>query len=89
MVKDGDAKTRREHVEHFLETLRDTDLADQLRLLRLADADELEDVLQARDREIQTEEAVVRIQRVPAEDNNGSAANRSNACDPLHASRRV
>ncbi|KAE8889646.1 hypothetical protein PF005_g18607 [Phytophthora fragariae] len=44
-IKDGDLKARLEHVEHFIETLGDPDLADQLTLLRLADADQLEDVL--------------------------------------------
>ncbi|KAE9282870.1 hypothetical protein PR003_g27290, partial [Phytophthora rubi] len=49
-IKDGDLKARLEHVEHFIETLGDPDLADQLMLLRLADADQLEDVLRARER---------------------------------------
>ncbi|KAE8892531.1 hypothetical protein PF003_g23166 [Phytophthora fragariae] len=49
-IKDGDSKGRLEHVEHFIETLGDPDLADQLTLLRLADADQLEDVLRARER---------------------------------------
>ncbi|GMF29865.1 unnamed protein product [Phytophthora lilii] len=41
---------RREHVEHFIETLDDRDLADQLALLRIPDADALEDTLRARQR---------------------------------------
>ncbi|KAE9027647.1 hypothetical protein PR001_g11925, partial [Phytophthora rubi] len=49
-IKDGDSKTRREHVEHFIETLGDPDLADRLTLLRLNDVDDLEEVLRARDR---------------------------------------
>ncbi|KAE9113402.1 hypothetical protein PF010_g10078 [Phytophthora fragariae] len=49
-IKDGDSKARLEHVEHFIETLGDPDLVDQLMLLRLADADQLEDVLRARER---------------------------------------
>ncbi|EGZ05351.1 hypothetical protein PHYSODRAFT_342494, partial [Phytophthora sojae] len=49
-IKDGDSKARREHVEHFIETLGDPELADQLTLLRLADADDLEEVLRARER---------------------------------------
>ncbi|KAE9263981.1 hypothetical protein PR003_g32959, partial [Phytophthora rubi] len=49
-IKDGDSKTRREHVEHFIETLGDPDLADELTLLRLNDVDDLEEVLRARDR---------------------------------------
>ncbi|OWY96346.1 hypothetical protein PHMEG_00033405 [Phytophthora megakarya] len=43
-------KDRREHVDHFIETLEDPDLADRLTLLRLSDADDLEEVLRARDR---------------------------------------
>ncbi|KAE8988836.1 hypothetical protein PR002_g21634 [Phytophthora rubi] len=49
-IKDGDSKARLEHVEHFIETLGGPDLADQFMLLRLADADQLEDVLRARER---------------------------------------
>ncbi|KAE9072333.1 hypothetical protein PF007_g26219 [Phytophthora fragariae] len=49
-IKDGDSKTRREHVEHFIETLGDPDLADRLTLLRLNDVEDLEEVLGARDR---------------------------------------
>ncbi|ETM41083.1 hypothetical protein L914_13119 [Phytophthora nicotianae] len=46
-VKSGPADIRREHVEHFIETLDDRDLADQLALLRISDADALEKVLRA------------------------------------------
>ncbi|EGZ13103.1 hypothetical protein PHYSODRAFT_334907 [Phytophthora sojae] len=49
-IKDGDSKARREHVKHFIETLGDPELADQLTLLRLADAEDLEEVLRARER---------------------------------------
>jgi len=49
-IKDGDAKARLEHVEHFIETLGDPDLEDQLTLLRLSDANRMEDVLRARER---------------------------------------
>ncbi|KAL4163229.1 hypothetical protein KRP22_014808 [Phytophthora ramorum] len=49
-IKDGEPKDRREHVDHFIETLGDQDLADQLTLLRLPDADALEEVLRARER---------------------------------------
>ncbi|KAE9026183.1 hypothetical protein PF005_g11975 [Phytophthora fragariae] len=31
-VKDGGAKDRKEHVDHFIETLRDSELADRLTL---------------------------------------------------------
>ncbi|POM72278.1 LOW QUALITY PROTEIN: Hypothetical protein PHPALM_11032, partial [Phytophthora palmivora] len=41
-IKDGPAEVRREHVEHFIETLDDRDLADHLALLRIPDADTLE-----------------------------------------------
>ncbi|EGZ20270.1 hypothetical protein PHYSODRAFT_328401 [Phytophthora sojae] len=49
-IKDGGSKKRREHVDHSIETLGDQDLADRLTLLRLPDADELEEVLRALDR---------------------------------------
>ncbi|KAI9995042.1 hypothetical protein PInf_011996 [Phytophthora infestans] len=49
-IKDGGPKVLREHVDHFIETLGDVDLADRLTLLRLPDADELEEVLRAVDR---------------------------------------
>ncbi|KAI9991079.1 hypothetical protein PInf_018700 [Phytophthora infestans] len=48
-IKDGGSKVLRGHVDHFIETLGDVDLADRLTLLRLPDADELE-VLRAVDR---------------------------------------
>ncbi|OWZ00563.1 hypothetical protein PHMEG_00028213, partial [Phytophthora megakarya] len=48
--KDGLLATRRGHVEHFIETLDDRDLADQLALLRLTDAEDLEETLRARQR---------------------------------------
>ncbi|OWY92486.1 hypothetical protein PHMEG_00038500 [Phytophthora megakarya] len=49
-IKDGNAKELREHVDHYIETLEDQDLAERLTLLRLTDADDLEEVLRARDR---------------------------------------
>ncbi|POM63372.1 Hypothetical protein PHPALM_21243, partial [Phytophthora palmivora] len=49
-IKDGNAMDRREHVDHYIETLEDQDLADRLTLLRLSDADDLEEVLRARER---------------------------------------
>ncbi|OWY97356.1 hypothetical protein PHMEG_00032132 [Phytophthora megakarya] len=49
-IKDVSTKDRREHVDHFIETLEDPDLADRLTLLQLSDADDLEEVLRARDR---------------------------------------
>ena len=49
-IKDRPPKIQKEHVEHYIKTLDDPELADQLTLLRLADVDELEDVLRARQR---------------------------------------
>ncbi|OWY99121.1 hypothetical protein PHMEG_00029937 [Phytophthora megakarya] len=49
-IKDGNPKARREHVDHYIETLGDPELADRLTLLRLSDVDELEEVLRARER---------------------------------------
>ncbi|GMF61015.1 unnamed protein product [Phytophthora fragariaefolia] len=49
-IKDGPPDVRREHVEHSIETLDDRDLADQLALLRIPDADTLEEVLRSRQR---------------------------------------
>ncbi|ETN19456.1 hypothetical protein PPTG_04767 [Phytophthora nicotianae INRA-310] len=47
-VESGPSDVRHEHVEHFIETLDDRDLADQLALPRILDADALEEVLRAR-----------------------------------------
>ena len=41
---------KREHVEHYVATLDDRELADQLTMLRLKDAEDLEEVLLARQR---------------------------------------
>ncbi|OWY96112.1 LOW QUALITY PROTEIN: hypothetical protein PHMEG_00033709, partial [Phytophthora megakarya] len=49
-IKDGSAKDRREHADHYIETLENQELAERLTLLRLTDADDLEEVLRARDR---------------------------------------
>ncbi|KAE8909725.1 hypothetical protein PF002_g23205 [Phytophthora fragariae] len=49
-VKDSGTKERKEHVDQFIETLGDPELADRLTLLRLSDADDLEEVLRALDR---------------------------------------
>ena len=49
-IKGGPPSVRREHVEHYVETLDDRELADQLTLLRISDADDLEEVLRARQR---------------------------------------
>ncbi|OWZ22677.1 hypothetical protein PHMEG_0002591 [Phytophthora megakarya] len=47
--ENGNPKERLEHVDHYIETLGDPELADHLTLLRLADVDELEEVLRARE----------------------------------------
>lgn len=47
LIREGTPATRREHVEHFIETLDDRDLAKQLTLLRLDDADDMEETLRA------------------------------------------
>ncbi|KAG4245622.1 hypothetical protein PC116_g6594 [Phytophthora cactorum] len=49
-VKSGQLDVRREHVEHFIETLDDRDLANQPVLLCISDADTLKKVLRARQR---------------------------------------
>lgn len=49
-IKDGPPEIQRKHVEHYIETLYDPELADQLTMLRLADVEELEEVLRARQR---------------------------------------
>ncbi|POM62538.1 LOW QUALITY PROTEIN: hypothetical protein PHPALM_28301 [Phytophthora palmivora] len=49
-IKDVSTKGRREHVDHYIETLEDQDLADRLTLLRLSCADDLEEVLRSRER---------------------------------------
>lgn len=49
-IREGKLATRREHVEHFISTLDDRDLAKQLTLLRLTDADGMEETLRAYER---------------------------------------
>uniref|UniRef100_A0AAV1V8G7 R3H domain-containing protein n=1 Tax=Peronospora matthiolae TaxID=2874970 RepID=A0AAV1V8G7_9STRA len=49
-IKDGPPKMHKEHVEHYIETLGDPEMADQLTILHLADANVLEDVLRAKKR---------------------------------------
>lgn len=44
-IRDGPPDIRWEHVEHFIETLGDRELAKQLTLLRLNDADMMEETL--------------------------------------------
>ncbi|KAI9992810.1 hypothetical protein PInf_014708 [Phytophthora infestans] len=78
-IKDGGSKVLREHVDHFIETLGDVDLADKLTLLRLPDADELEEVLRAvgRAKHRQKKAAV------------GSGKYRQKAATPTAPARRV
>ena len=49
-IREGTLDVRREHVEHFIETLDDRVLAKQLALLRLTDVDDMEEALHAYDR---------------------------------------
>ncbi|EGZ10297.1 hypothetical protein PHYSODRAFT_247167 [Phytophthora sojae] len=49
-IKDGDSKARREHVEHFIETLGRSETGRSAPLFRLSDAEDLEEVLRARER---------------------------------------
>ena len=44
-MEDGNIADRRDHVEHYIETLDDLDLAKQLTLLRLDDVNILEETL--------------------------------------------
>ncbi|OWZ20275.1 hypothetical protein PHMEG_0005339 [Phytophthora megakarya] len=50
-VKGGSGKDRREHVNHYSEAFEDQNLAERLILLRLTDADDLEEALRTRYRE--------------------------------------
>ena len=45
--RDGSSATQREHVEHFIDTLDDRELAKQLTLLRVHDANTMEETLRA------------------------------------------
>ena len=45
-IRDGSPATRKEHVNHCIGTLDDRDLARMLTMLRLGDADDLEETLQ-------------------------------------------
>ncbi|GMF30953.1 unnamed protein product [Phytophthora fragariaefolia] len=49
-IKDGSTEARREHVDHFIEALDDRDLANQLALLMIPDADTLEETLRSQKR---------------------------------------
>ena len=45
-IRDGSPATRKEHVNYYINTLNDRDLARMLTMLRLGDADDLEETLQ-------------------------------------------
>ena len=45
-IRDGSPATRKEHVNHYIGTLDDRELARMLAILRLGDADDLEETLQ-------------------------------------------
>ncbi|GMF49890.1 unnamed protein product [Phytophthora fragariaefolia] len=49
-IKDGSTEARREHVDHFIETLDDLDLANQRALLIIPDADILKETLRSQER---------------------------------------
>ena len=44
-IREGSPSALYEHVEHFIDTLKDRDLANQLMVLRLIDADDMEETL--------------------------------------------
>ena len=45
-IRDGSPATRKEHVNHYINTLDDLDLDRMLTMLRLGDAEDLEETLQ-------------------------------------------
>ena len=45
-IRDGSPATRKDHVNHYIGTLDDRDMARMLTMLRLGDADDLEETLQ-------------------------------------------
>ncbi|POM77368.1 Hypothetical protein PHPALM_5256 [Phytophthora palmivora] len=73
-IKDGPAEVRREHVEHFIETLDDRDLADHQDLLRIPDADTLEEALQSRQRAKARQSKAVYRSIKPRQKNNNATA---------------
>lgn len=73
-IKDGPSEVRREHVEHFIETLDDRDLADHLALLRIPDADTLEEALRSRQRAKARQSKAVYGSIKPRQKNNSAAA---------------
>ncbi|POM65348.1 Hypothetical protein PHPALM_18949 [Phytophthora palmivora] len=73
-IKDGPAEVRREHVEHFIETLDDRDLADHLALLRIPDAGTLEEALRSRQRAKARQSKAVYGSIKPRQKNSSAAA---------------
>ncbi|POM70555.1 Hypothetical protein PHPALM_12981 [Phytophthora palmivora] len=82
-IKDGPSEVRREHVEHFIETLDDRDPADHLVLLRIPDADTLEEALRSRQRAKPRQSKAVYGSIKPRQKNNNAAA--SSASTPAIA----
>ncbi|GMF46080.1 unnamed protein product [Phytophthora fragariaefolia] len=50
-ITDGSTEARREHVDHFIEKLDDRDLTSKMALLRIPDADTIEETLRSQERE--------------------------------------
>ncbi|POM70843.1 Hypothetical protein PHPALM_12666 [Phytophthora palmivora] len=73
-IKDGPSEVRREHVEHFIETLDDRDLADHLALLRIPDTDTLEEALRSRQRAKARQSKAVYGSIKPRQKNSSAAA---------------
>ncbi|POM74918.1 Hypothetical protein PHPALM_8045, partial [Phytophthora palmivora] len=73
-IKDGPSEIRKEHVEHFIETLDDRDLADHLALLRIPDAHTLEEALRSRQRAKARQSKAVYGSIKPRQKNNSAAA---------------
>ncbi|POM64395.1 LOW QUALITY PROTEIN: Hypothetical protein PHPALM_20074, partial [Phytophthora palmivora] len=73
-IKDGPQEVRREHVEHFIETLDDRDLTDHLALLRIPDADTMEEALRSRQRAKARQSKAVYGSIKPRQKNNNAAA---------------
>ncbi|POM71784.1 Hypothetical protein PHPALM_11597 [Phytophthora palmivora] len=73
-IKDGPSEVRREHVEHFIETLDDRALADHLALLRIPDADTLEEALRSRQRAKARQSKAVYGSIKPRQKNNSAVA---------------
>ena len=45
-IRDGSLAIRKEHVNHYIDTLDDRELAKMLTILRLGDAEDLQEILQ-------------------------------------------